>query len=302
MREGKNATLCTVLSTWGGAPFPPGTIVAFCEDKQISGSLSGGCIEKDLLEYIGENNHQVFTIRSYGDNNIVKIPCGGKLDILLESISDINSISQLLLAIEDKKVVKRIVDIKSRTSKIVEGDEYTESKIYDGRYVTRIFGPIWQLIIVGAGEIARFVAEMALNLNYKVIMCEPREEYFMGWSVEGVELDKSMPDDVVLNRVKDCRTAVVTLSHDPKLDDMALMEALNSQAFYVGALGSRKTNQERCKRLRQLDVAEKDILRLHGPIGISIGSQTALQIAISILAELIKEQNKIVQNTGISER
>lgn len=302
MREGKKVTLCTVLSIWGGAPFPSGTIAAFTEDRQIFGSLSGGCIENDLFEYLDENNHQVFTIRSYKDNQNVKIPCGGKLDIFLESISDINSISQLIVAIDTKKLVKRVVDIESRTHKNVELDYYTENKVYDGCCVTRIFGPIYQLIIIGAGEISRFVAEMAINLNYKVIVCEPREEYYMGWNVEGVELDKSMPDDVVLNRVKDCRTAVVTLTHDPKLDDMALMEALNSQAFYVGALGSRKTNQERCKRLKQLDVAEQDIMRLHGPVGISIGSRTAPQIAISILAELIKKQNEIAQNTGISER
>ena len=132
----------------------------------------------------------------------------------------------------------------------------------------------------------QYLASMALALDYEVIICDPREEYTDGWDVAGTHLVKSMPDDAVIELVADPHTAVIALTHDPKLDDLALMEALKSKAFYVGAIGSRSNQEKRRARLLEFDVTEAQIARLHGPVGLKNGARTPAEIAVSILAEL----------------
>lgn len=297
--EGKKVTLCTVLKTWGGAPRPAGAIAAICEDGQVVGSVSGGCIEDDLVDYLAKNNHEKCMIKSYGPDNEnhshMMLPCGSKLDVFLEPIKDVDPILQIVSAINERKNIQRTVDVNTGNSRVFPAEHNDDMFSYDGHYVSCVFGPLWQLVIVGAGDISRFVSQMALMLNYKIIVCDPREEYYQSWNVNGVELDTGMPDDVILAKAIDSRTAVVTLTHDPKLDDMALIEALKSEAFYVGALGSNKTNKQRRQRLRKLGIIERDLDKLHGPVGITIGSRTPPEIAISILAELIQEQQKITR-------
>jgi xanthine dehydrogenase accessory factor len=134
---------------------------------------------------------------------------------------------------------------------------------------------------------------MAQGLDYQVTICDPREEYTEGWSVAGVELKRGMPDDVVTGMSMDGHTAVVTLTHDPKLDDMALLEALKSPAFYVGAIGSRRNNEARRKRLAEFDLSQEEIARLHGPVGLKLGAKTPPEIAVAILAEMIAIRNGV---------
>ncbi len=234
--------------------------------------------------------------KSYGSEDErrshIILPCGSNLDVFLEPIKDEGQITQIISAIYERKNIQRIVDVNTGNSRVFLVKHYSNMFNYDGYRMSCVFGPLWQLIIIGAGDIARFVSKMALMLNYKVIVCDPREEYYQSWSVKETELDTGMPDDVISTRGIDSRTAVITLTHDPKLDDMALMEALKSEAFYIGALGSNKTNEQRRDRLRKLGIGEQDLKKLHGPVGISIGSRTPPEIAISILAELIREHKK----------
>jgi len=149
-----------------------------------------------------------------------------------------------------------------------------------------VHGPIWRLLIIGAGQLTQYLAEMALALDYQVMICDPREEYADIWSVPGTTLVRTMPDDTVLECKPDPHTAVVALTHDPKLDDLALMEALRSAAFYVGAIGSRKNQEKRKERLKEFGVTDEQLGRLYGPIGLKNGARTPPEIAVSILAEL----------------
>ena len=168
--------------------------------------------------------------------------------------------------------------------------------------LTTIHGPRWRLLIIGAGQLSRFLAQIAIGMDYRVTVCDPREEYRDGWQVEGVEgveLVHAMPDDQVIAMQLDGRSAVVALTHDPKLDDMALMEALRSDAFYVGAIGSRANNAKRRERLLAFDLTAAQIARLHGPIGLYIGSKTPSEIAISILAELTAVKNGVAVRTDV---
>jgi len=156
-----------------------------------------------------------------------------------------------------------------------------------------VHGPRWRLLIIGAGQLSTFLAQMAQGLDYQVTICDPREEYADGWNVPGAALKRGMPDDVAIEMKLDGHSAVVTLTHDPKLDDMALLEALKSPAFYIGAIGSRKNNEARRKRLAEFDLSQDEIARLHGPVGLKLGAKTPPEIAIAILAEMTAVRNGV---------
>jgi xanthine dehydrogenase accessory factor len=149
------------------------------------------------------------------------------------------------------------------------------------------------MLVIGASQLSKYLAQIAVGLDYQVTVCDPREEYMETWDIPGVTLVRTMPDDTALAMKLDERCAVVALTHDPKLDDLALMEALKSPAFYVGALGSRANNTRRRERLREFDLSDAEIERLHGPIGLYIGSRTPPEIAISILAEITAVKNGV---------
>jgi len=163
----------------------------------------------------------------------------------------------------------------------------------DGEWLTQIFGPRWRILLIGAGQTSQYLAQMAQSLDYRVLVCDPRQEYRETWKVSGVEWMDGMPDDVVREMRPDQRTVILALTHDPKLDDMALMEALTTDAFYVGAIGSRSNNTHRRTRLARLDLRAEQIARLHGPVGLPIGSRTPPEIALSILAELIALRSQV---------
>jgi xanthine dehydrogenase accessory factor len=163
-----------------------------------------------------------------------------------------------------------------------------------------LHGPAWRLLIVGAGQISSYLAQMAQALDYHVYICDPRSEYAAEWNVPGTTLVPGMPDDAVIALGLDPHSAVVALTHDPKLDDMVLLEALKSPAFYVGALGSRINNERRRERLLQyFDLSRAEVDRLHGPVGLSIGSRTPPEIAVSILAEMTAVKNGVRPADGL---
>jgi xanthine dehydrogenase accessory factor len=182
---------------------------------------------------------------------------------------------------------------------------------FDGRTLRTVHGPRWRLLIIGAGQISRYLAQMAQALDYNVVVCDPREEYAHTWDLPSVQLLGGMPDDVIVELNLDSHSAVVALTHDPKLDDLALTEALKSAAFYVGALGSRLNTAKRKERLAEFDLSQGELDRLHGPVGLRIGSKTPPEIAVSILAELTavrhgvdlatvgtKESKQVVEQDG----
>jgi xanthine dehydrogenase accessory factor len=185
-----------------------------------------------------------------------------------------------------------VLDLDAGTVR-VEPARRGEAFAFDGRTLRALFGPRWRLLIIGAGQLSRALAPIALALDFEVICCDPREEYHLTWDVPGTTFSKAMPDDLCVELQLDAHSAVVAVTHDPKLDDMALLEALQSSAFYVGALGSRGNTAKRKERLKMFELSEAQIDRLHGPVGLDLGAKTPAEIAVSIAAEIVAVRNGV---------
>lgn len=291
LRDGRKVVLATVVETWGSAPRPPGALLAVRDDGQVAGSVSGGCVEDDLIERIrGQQlagDRPEVTVYGISKEEAARfgLPCGGQLRIVLEPLNDPRWLAQLLVRVGNRELVARELDMHTGRVRL-ESASRSETMRFDGNMLRTIHGPRWRLLVIGAGQISQYLAQMALALDYNVTVCDPREEYANTWSVAGCEFTPGMPDDVIAELNLDTHSAVVALTHDPKLDDLALIEALKSAAFYVGALGSRLNTARRKQRLAEFDLSQAELDRLHGPVGLRIGSKTPPEIAVSILAEL----------------
>ena len=288
---GHRATIGTVTHTWGSAPRPVGAMLVIRDDGQVIGSVSGGCVEDDLIDKVRDQliDGAKPAVATYGvtqeQANRYGLPCGGTLQLALEPVGPQSRLPELLASIERHELVARTLDMDSGEVGLQAG-KWSDYLEFDGKRLKTVHGPRWRLIIIGAGQLSRYLAQMAQALDYHVTVCDPREEYAAEWTLDSVPLDKGYPDDVVLAMKPDAHTALVAVTHDPKLDDAALMEGLKSEAFYVGALGSKKNNDNRRIRLREFDLSEPQIARLFGPVGLKIGSKTPPEIAVSILAEM----------------
>ena len=290
---GHRVTLGTVVRTWGSAPRPPGSLMIIRDDGQIAGSVSGGCIEDDLIARLraGELASERPLITTYGESaeeaQRFGLPCGGTVQVVLELLSDRSGLVELLARIAAHEVVCRTLDMASGAVSL-NGAGPADRFEFDGQKLRTIHGPRHRLLIIGAGQMSGYLADMAVALDFQVTICDPRPEYRHGWqSRAGITLSEEMPDDLVLAMRLDASSAVVCLTHDPKLDDLALIEALKTPAFYIAAIGSRRNNDKRRSRLLEFDLSAKQIARLHGPAGLSIGALTPPEIALAIAAEMI---------------
>jgi xanthine dehydrogenase accessory factor len=290
--RGHRVVLGTVVRTWGSAPRPPGSLMIIRDDGQVAGSVSGGCIEDDLIRRVaaGELALHLPETTVYGQTaeevRRFGLPCGGSVQIVLEPLSARSQLRELLVTIEQHRRVARRLDMATgvvRLGPAQDGDQVR----FDGEALLTVHGPRQRLLIIGGGQLSRYLASMAVMLDYQVTVCEPRVEYHEGWeAMPGVTLSTLMPDDLVLAMQLDASSAVVAVTHDPKLDDLALMEALRTPAFYVGALGSRHNNARRRERLLEFDVTPEEAARLRGPVGLNLGGLTPPEIAMSIVAEM----------------
>ena len=295
---GSRVTLVTVVETWGSAPRPPGALLAVRDDGRVSGSVSGGCVEDDLIARIRRGEYDQLQRPSMVAYGVTKdeaarfgLPCGGTLRLVQEPVQDTTWIREVLARTQAHQLVAR--ELRLSTGEVVLREASRgEAVRFDGQTLLSFFGPRWRLLLIGAGQLSRAVAQMAGLLDFEVLVCDPREEYAAGLDMEGVTRVEGMPDEAVLALAPDAHTAVVALTHDPKLDDMALMEALNSGAFYVGALGSRRNQTARKQRLAEhFGMSETALARLHGPVGLAIGAKTPAEIAVSIVAQIVQERN-----------
>jgi len=298
VQAGRRVVMATVIRTWGSAPRPIGALTAIRDDGMVAGSVSGGCVEDDMILQVrsGELVKDKPATTRYGvsaeEAKRFGLPCGGTLELVLEPLTKNSGIDELLARIERHELVMRRLDMKSGRVTIGPARS-TDLLSFDGTTLATVHGPRWRLLIIGAGQLSTFLAQMAQGLDYQVTICDPREEYAEGWDVPGAALKRGMPDDVAIEMKLDGHSAVVTLTHDPKLDDMALLEALKSPAFYIGAIGSRKNNEARRQRLAGFDLAQDEIARLHGPVGLKLGAKTPPEIAIAILAEMTAVRNGV---------
>lgn len=290
--RGHRVVLGTVVRTWGSAPRPPGSLMVIRDDGQVAGSVSGGCIEDDLIRRVAAGELAMGLPEStlYGQTaeevRRFGLPCGGSVQVVLEPVTPQSQLRELLVHIEQHQLVQRRLDMVTgmvRMAAATDGDKLQ----FDGHSLSTVHGPRLRLLVIGGGQLSRYLAAMAVMLDYQVTVCEPRSEYHEGWeAMSGVTLSRLMPDDLVLAMNLDHNSAVVAVTHDPKLDDLALMEALRTPAFFVGALGSRHNNAQRRKRLLDFDVSEAEAAQLRGPVGLNLGALTPPEIAMSIVAEM----------------
>jgi xanthine dehydrogenase accessory factor len=296
--QGHKVWLVTVIETWGSAPRPPGALLCLRDDGLVAGSVSGGCVEDDLIDRL-RHGERVATpsLIAYGvtkeEAARFGLPCGGNLRLVQEPLQDVAWIDDILARTTRHELVARRLSLATGAV-TVEAASRGDAFSFDGQTLTALFGPRWRLLIIGAGQLSRAVAQMALMLDFEVICCDPRDEYNLTWDVPGTIFSKAMPDDLVLELQLDPHSAVVAVTHDPKLDDLVLLEALKSPAFYIGALGSRGNTSKRRERLAMFDLTPEEIDRLHGPIGLDIGAKTPAEIAVSIVAEIVAVKNGIL--------
>ena len=292
LKAGHSVAIATVVQTWGSAPRPVGSWLAIRDDGQVSGSVSGGCVEDDLIRRVQTDiltratPEMVVYGVSQQEAARFGLPCGGTLRLLVEPKPELATLEKLLAQISSHQITRRTVNIGTGISTLDTGSRHDEFLCNDHEMQTT-YGPRWRMVIIGAGQLSLYTADFALASDFEVIVVDPREEYAEGLNRDDLIFHKGMPDDVLLEIGVDPHTAIVALTHDPKLDDMALMEALKSPAFYVGALGSRKNTQKRKERLLEFDLSQEQVDKLHGPVGLHIGALTPPEIAVSILAEVI---------------
>lgn len=292
LEGGHAVALATVVETWGSAPRPVGSWLAIREDGQIAGSVSGGCVEDDLIERVRSEvlRGALPQIVLYGVTKEQAarfgLPCGGTLRLVIEPRPDLALLRELMTRVGAKQICARVLDLATGVA-ILETADRRDTHGFDGARLRAIYGPRWRLVVVGAGQLSQYLARFALAADFDVVVVDPRQEFAAGFAIEGIEVDRRMPDDLILEIGIDHHTAIVALTHDPRLDDMALLEALKSPAFYVGALGSRATTAKRRERLGLFDLSPEHIARLKGPVGLHIGAKTPPEIAVSILAEII---------------
>ena len=312
-KQGQRAILATVVHTWGSSPRPVGSIMALCETGAVVGSVSGGCIEDDLLcrysradrssadepaagithDIPDDSPQRVRYGVSADEAHRFGLPCGGTLELVLEFNPDAASLIALVQSVAEGDMVQRRTGIASGHVDLVKVI-VPYPLIDDGNVLANTFGPQYRMLLIGAGQLTEYLATMAVFSGFAVTVCDPREEYRISWSVHGVTLLTGMPDDVVHDFNVDGRSCVIALTHDPKLDDLALLEAMNTEAFYVGAIGSRRNNEARHARMiEHFELTTERLARLRGPIGIYIGSKTPAEIAVSIMAEVLAVKNSV---------
>ncbi|KZX60678.1 hypothetical protein A3709_01020 [Halioglobus sp. HI00S01] len=291
--DGRSPWLCTIVQAVGSSPRPVGSMLACLADGELVGSLSGGCVEEDLLERIqgGALAASLPRVIEYGvspeENEKLGLPCGGRLYVLVQQLGDADLpwLDAALAAITQRHCIERHLDFDTGISTTGEVPHFTHLALRETS-LRQCFGPRMRMLLVGAGQLAQSLAELALAMDYEVLVTDTRQAMLDQWMGPDVPLLQGMPDDIVREHAADHFSIVITLTHDPRIDDMALMEALQTDAWYIGALGSVRTTEKRLQRLRALELEERAIAKLRAPVGLPIGSKTPLEIAVAIMAEL----------------
>lgn len=305
LEQGRRVWLCTIVETWGSSPRPAGSWLAVSDSGQWSGSVSGGCLEEDLLRRTAGDGADSPVVIDYGitdnDRDDFQLPCGGRIRLLVEPLGDasgksnaaIEHVRQLAKALIQREPVTRKVSLQGVVALEQAISAARPGVLFDGKELLHTLQPECRLLLIGAGEVARYVAEFAIAADFTVTLCEPRETFASGWGHQHLPLDRRLPDDLIAESFNDIWCGVLALAHDPRIDDMGLLAALQSPAFYVGAMGSKRTSETRRERLASLGLKAAALQRLRAPIGVNIPSKTPAEIAISVVAELIAARHHL---------
>lgn len=301
-RSGETVWLCTVMSTYGSSPRPPGALFVVTRDGRHIGSLSGGCVEDDFLSRIsnGEFEQPIVTLR-YGKGGIqdegLALPCGGVLDILIERLvtneETCTYLDTLRDALQGQKSLVLRINLRNHQRQFIDDDGLGARVAHnaDTQDVRIRLSPVARLIIAGISPVSEACAQFAMGLGYEVIVCDPREEVVANFDAPGVKVLTQLPSLFIASGACHAATAVVALTHDPRIDDLAMIEAVRTPAFYIGVMGSNRTSKARAERLsRSGGLNQADITRLHMPIGLNLGSKTPAEIALAVMADILRVQ------------
>ncbi|MCL7944653.1 XdhC family protein [Marinobacter sp. ATCH36] len=296
--------LCTVLSTFGSSPREPGSLMVATADGSHLGSLSGGCVEEDFLERLADGEYELpAVVVRYGasgqgvENARVRLPCGGVLEVLVErmlpSSDNLAQLEKVMGALTGRHELARYVRLTDGQSWLEEAEPTGPRVTWEeGSELVRIqVGPIAKLILAGYSTVAEACANFAISLGYQVVLCDPREEIARNMNLpEGVEFIPQLPSlYIAAEGACSPSTAVVAVTHDPRIDDLAMMAAVKTDAGYIGVMGSIRTSRARAERLRRTGgLIEEEIERIHMPIGLNIGSKTPAEIALAIVADIVR--------------
>ena len=304
-RDGLPVWLCTVLCTYGSAPRAPGSLLAVNGQGHWLGSLSGGCVEEDFLERLGagEFSAAVAVVR-YGDGSDtranIRLPCGGILDVLVERLpADCATqahFAELEAALLGRRRLLREVDLRSGQCRL--SDDHSQGpRVEQGEHCVRLrIGAAQRLLLAGYSSVAHFCAEFGKGLGFEVVLCDPRDEVMDNVVLDGIEIRRELPSLFIANGGCHRDTAVVALTHDPKIDDLAMLEAVRTEAFYIGVMGSRATSAKRRERLRRIgELGDAEMARIHAPIGLNLGSKTPAEIALAVLADILRTRSGIAR-------
>ena len=299
LKENRKVSLATVISTWGSSPRPVGGQMAIDSNGEIIGSVSGGCIEGAVItEGINSINDGKTRVKDYGiSNNMaweVGLACGGELKVLIQPL-DIQDkiVFSIVNSIKNREAVKLRIDC-SNGLRIIDNTLTNQTSLYDKEKneFIHVIDPKPRLFVVGAVHIAQALISLAAITDFEIILIDPREHFATEKRFPNCKILTEWPD-IALSRFNiDKSTHLVTLTHDPKIDDPALIYSLKKNIGYIGSLGSKKTHQKRCERLTSLGFSDNDINKIHAPIGLDIKGKTPAEIAVSIIAEIISFRRK----------
>ncbi|SEK27965.1 xanthine dehydrogenase accessory factor [Roseovarius nanhaiticus] len=298
-RAGRGAALATVVQTWGSAPRRIGAMLAVSGAGDMAGSVSGGCVEgavvAEAIEAIAEGAARMLEYGvADGDAFAVGLACGGTIRVLVQPVGSAlpEAVLAQLTEARTARVPAALVSPKGAPPRVEASGHAERFRMdrsgfeEDGETFVAIHNPPLRLIVVGAVHIAQTLVPMAQAVGYDPVVVDPRSAFASAARFPGTRLLDDWPDDGVRALGLDGRTALVLLTHDPKLDDPALTEALRSKVFYIGALGSTRTHAARLDRMRAAGFGEDDLARIHGPVGLDIGAAGPAEIALSILAQM----------------
>lgn len=293
LAEGERVVLATVAHTWGSSPRPPGAVMVMSASGRIAGSVSGGCIEEELLARVREDFPHRFETIEYHSDSHRSLPCGGRLLLTVEPLATIPELAAMLSALRDGASVLRRLDLEHATAAWALADDDARTGL-DAQVLQVVYEPAWRLVVVGAGELASWVCRYAQLLDYAIDVCEPRPEYREGWTLREFAVSGDYPDDFIAALGCDAHTAIVALTHDPKVDDMAMLEGLRTPAFYVGALGSGRTTAKRAARLiEHFAMSADQVKRIRGPIGIDLNTRKPSEIALAVMTDITAARNGV---------
>ena len=311
-RAGKGAVLATVVETWGSAPRPVGSQLAISGEGEIAGSVSGGCVEGavvvEAMDAIGDGKARILEFGVSDDEAFaVGLACGGRIRVLVEPVGaqlPEALLADLCAARAERRPVAYVVDTETWTRRLADASDPELGEAIAGRFRSdksgfeeeRLFlgihNPPLRMVVVGAVHIAQPLMVMARLAGYDPVLIDPRPAFGSETRFPGETILDAWPDEALKAHGLDARTAVVTLTHDPKLDDPAIETALRSGVFYLGCLGSTRTHAKRVARLTDKGFTEDEIGRIHAPVGLDIGAKSPAEIAIAIMAEITARLRK----------